>query len=275
MKYLFSLIFTVLILLCGISCQKERSENQVDLTQPQECTFFGDSTLTIISSNKSNGYGVKIFMSKDIILLNLSRGDTINQYIPLGEIPLSLVIDSDIKDLIVNGSFPEDSIGTFVREINIPIEKESLGVGIFFMDVNFDGEEELVVEHPGYNRKYYACFDIVNGIANVTPGILHPMNDEPYNNLVSAISEHNPCSTDFDYQNKTIRIFEQMGCCAHVETWCELVREYEWEKPSVKVVRREIVDHTGDDKGNLIEEIKVYVRENDELVLKEDKKNRL
>lgn len=268
--YLFQYIFASLIIILGtISCRKNQPVNLV-----QETSFFGDSTLTIISSNKSNGYQVKIFQSKDLILLNLTRGDSINQYVPLDMIPESLVYDSDIRDLIWDGVSVGDSIGTYVRDINIPVEKEKLGRGLFFMDVNFDGEEELLVECLGYNRIYFACFDIVNGISNVTPGILHAIDDEPYNNIVSTnypteiVGE---IDTYFDYDNKTIHIFEQMGCCAHVETWCELVADYEWEKPSIKVVRREEIDYTADGR----QLTKIYRRVDGKLVLKEEKEEQI
>ncbi len=73
--------------------------------------------------------------------------------------------------------------------------------------------------------------------------------------------------TYFDYNNKTIHIFEQMGCCSHVETWCELVAENEWDKPSVKVVRMEEIDYTADGR----QLTRIYVREDGKLVLKEEK----
>lgn len=171
--------------------------------------------------------------------MNLSRGDSINQYIALHEIPMSMCMES-ISDL-TSGDKPS-TIGTYIREINIPIEEYLLGVGLFFMDVNFDGEEDLVIEHPGYNRTYYACFDIVHGIATIAPGFLQPMNNEPYNNIVSGYDNY----TEFDSDNKTIHIFKQMGCCSHVETWCEMVKDWDYEKPKLQIVKREEVDYTVD-----------------------------
>ncbi|WP_305156692.1 hypothetical protein [uncultured Muribaculum sp.] len=270
MKLIHYILASIIIPLGAISCKKNQTIDIAGTDVVQEISFFGDSTLTIISSNQPNGYKVKIFQSKDLILLNLTRGDSINQYIPLHMIPQSLVYDSDIRDLIGDGVSVGDSIGTFVREINIKVEKEELGRGLFFMDVNFDGEEELLVEYSGYNRIYFACFDIVNGISNVTPGILHAMNDEPYNNIVSTdyhsdiVGEIN---TYFDYNKKTIHIFEQMGCCSHVETWCELIADYEWEMPAVKVVRREEIDYTADGR----QLTRVHKRVDGKLVLIEEK----
>lgn len=257
----------------GIFACKENNLANSDSDFVQETSFFGDSTLTIVSSNKSNGYTIKIFQSKNLTLMNLSRGDSINQYVPLYSIPTSLIYDSDINDLIW-GESVGDSLGTYVREINIPVEREKLGRGIFFMDVNFDGEDELLIECPGYNRIYFACFDIVNKEATVTPGILQPMDEEPYNNIVSTNYPEDmvgTIDTEFDYSDKSIHIFEQMGCCSHIETWCKLIAEDEWEKPSVKIIRREEVDYAAD--GRIL--TKVYERENGELILKEDKEENL
>lgn len=234
-----------MICLIAESCRDNSNKDDETLTDdisatPGAPTFFGDSTLTIISSNKPNGYSVKFFQTKDLTLVNLSRGDSINQYIALHKIPMSMYMAS-ISDLTY-GDKPR-TIGTYIREINIPIEEYLLGVGLFFMDVNFDGEEELVIEHIGYNRTYYACFDIVHGIATTAPGFLQPMNNEPYNNIVDGYDNY----TVFDSDNKTIHIFEQMGCCSHVETWCEMVKDWDYEKPKIQIVKRKEVDYTADD----------------------------
>ena len=52
--------------------------------------------------------------------------------------------------------------------------------------------------------------------------------------------------TEFDNGKKTIHIFAQMGCCSHIETWCEMVSDYEFDVPKIQVVRREDVDYTAD-----------------------------
>lgn len=78
------------------------------------------------------------------------------------------------------------------------------------MDVNFDGEAELVVAHQGYNRIYYACFDLVNGNQHEPSiGILSPMDEEPYNNIVGGMCGR----TEFDYQ---IRLFISLKIWAAV-----------------------------------------------------------
>lgn len=205
-----------------------------------------------MSSNRSNGYLVKFLQTPQLTLINLSRG-AINRYIALHEIPWNISTPT-----FAELSYLEKPLnfGTYIREFEIPVEKE-LGMGLFFMDVNFDGEEELVIEYKGYNRYYYACFDLIHGSKNVTPGILQPMSEEPYNNFVSFGDSY----TEFDYDNKTIHIFEQMGCCSHVETWCAMVKDSEYSNPKLRIVRKEDVDYTAD--GYVIKTI--YKRVDGEL----------
>lgn len=251
--HVLGIIFLIVLFFGIVSCSisdnsttNNTLKNETSLTE-----FFGDSLLTIVSSNRPNGYLVKIFQTKDLVLLNLTRGDSINQYVTIFYIP------SSVKDAfpdLDDGCYP-DSIGSYIREINIPIVKE-LGSGLFFMDVNFDGEEELVVEHPGYNRMYYDCFDIVHGVANVTPGILHPMKEPPYNDIVSGEFG----STEFDFDKKTIHISESIGCSNHIETWCEMVSDYEFDSPKLQVVKKEEVEIEADDNGEFYRVTTLYKR---------------
>lgn len=128
------------------------------------------------------------------------------------------------------------------------------------MDVNFDGEDELVIEHPGYNRRYFACFDLVHGEPDIAPGILTSIDEAPYNNIVA--SENGCTFTEFDFNKKSIHIFEQLGCCASVETWCEYESANEWWKPKVVVVKK--IRRETNSEGTTV---KTYTRQNDELKL--------
>lgn len=241
--YVLGMILTLVLSLVSCSHSGNNTTDEAVDRKAMAPGFFGDSTITIISSNRPNGYLVKIFQAKDLILLNLSRG-SINRYIAIHEIPFSLAMG--IFDDLVYDGIP-DSIGAYIREMDIPVVKDSPVSGLSFMDVNFDGEEELVISHPGYNRTYYACFDLVNGDVNVTPGILQPMSEPPYNNIVSGFGM---TKTEFDHDKKTIHIFEQTGCCSYVETWCEMVSDHEFDTPRIQVVREEKVYYTADGHEN-------------------------
>ena len=85
---------------------------------------------------------------------------------------------------------------------------------MFFMDVNFDGEEDFIVAHKGYNRTYYACFDLVNGNSSGScPGLLESNNEPPYNNIVSGINVQ-PSYTVFNRQKKDI--YMRLWAVAHI-----------------------------------------------------------
>lgn len=70
-----SYISIALLLTSFSSCTHETNPNA---SISPDTIFFGDSTLTVISSNRPNGYLCKLFKSKDLVLLNLQRGDSIN-----------------------------------------------------------------------------------------------------------------------------------------------------------------------------------------------------
>lgn len=70
-----------------------------------------------------------------------------------------------------------------------------------------------------------------------------------------------------------------MGCCSHVEiwceliadNWCELIADNEWEAPTVKVVRREEINYTGDGRRLT----RGYKRVDGKLVLIDDKEEQI
>ena len=224
-----------LLLYMFASCKNDNFRSNLKNDASANPKFFGDSTLTIVSSNKPNGYSVKIFQTKELTIMKFSRGDSIAQYVALAWIPENLM-ESECTSKLTSGVKP-DRIGTYICEINIPRTRKLIE-GISFMDVNFDGEDDLVISHLGYNRIYYTCFDLINGSGGDYPGFLLPMSDEPYNNIVGGMDGE----TVFDYFHKTIQIFERSGCCASRNTWCELVLDEGYPQPEVKVVRIEEVE---------------------------------
>ncbi len=170
-----------------------------------ELSFFGDSAAVLIAKTLQNGYKVSIIHNKQLALIHFERGDSISQYCAIHKLPFDLV------------QYEEDSIGIFQVDLNFPILKlDTLGGSkhapdMFFMDVNFDGEEEFIVAHEGYNRTYYACFDLVNGNRyGSCPGLLESNNVPPYNNIVSGIDVQ-PSYPEFDRQKQEIYISETIG----------------------------------------------------------------
>ena len=104
-----------------------------------ESSFFGDSTAVLIANTLQNGYKVSIIHNKQLALIHFERGDSISQYCAIHKLPFDLV------------KYEVDSIGIFQVDLNIPtIKLDTLGGSkhapdMFFMDVNFDGEEEFII----------------------------------------------------------------------------------------------------------------------------------
>lgn len=112
------------------------------------------------------------------------------------------------------------------------------------MDVNFDGEEELVVAYPGYNRICYRCYDLINVPETLLNGFSEPISQEPYNNLVMSAYEDYPCAeTIFDYDNKTITIDESIGIGYNIKTIASYYKP-EYGNPYVRVTCREECETT-------------------------------
>ena len=214
-------LFVILSLLTSLilsdsSCEKGNTGKTKNMELSKcEKAFFGDSIAVFMLNKPQNGYRISFIHSKQLDLMHFERGDSISQYCAIHKLPYELRY------------YEEDSVGVFYVDIDFPILKlDTIGgtkdtPDMFFMDMNFDDEEEFVVKHDGYNRFYYACFDLVKGNwESSCPGILESTNTPPYNNIVSGIVEQ-PSYTVFDHKKKTIYVYETMGCCSYYETWAK------------------------------------------------------
>lgn len=199
-----------------------------------EISFWGDSATIFISNGLHNGYKISILKNNELCLMHFERGDSISRYCAVHALPYDFW-------------HYEDSIGVYKMDMNFPVLKvDTLGTleysnpEMFFMDVNFDGEEEFVIEHQGYNRKYYACFDLVKGNNKGScPGLLESMQDEPFNNIVGT-NCYVPCYTIFDRKKKEIYIYETFVNWGYSETWAKRF-EGMFDFGKIKVTKR--VEH--------------------------------
>ena len=208
-----SVLPTLFVLIIMGSCNNKEPDNlsEVGDIPTRINPFWGDSSTVFVAKESQNGYRISILNNKELCLFHFERGDSINRYLAIHELPIECRLF-------------EDSVGVFTVNVRFPVCKldtlDGTCPSMFFMDVNFDGEEDFVVVHQGYNREYYACFDLVKGNRNGScPGLLESNNEPPYNNLVGGGYGHN--YTAFDYKNKEIYIYESLGCCAHRETWAK------------------------------------------------------
>ena len=224
MRTSFFTIFS-LVYLSVLGCQHGTSNDSNGI--PEELkAFWGDSTAVIVAKNPQNGYRISIINNKDLTLAHFERGDSISVYCSLDWLPLCA------RDY-------ENKTGVFDVDIDIPVVRvDTLGgrktpkSDVFFMDVNFDGQEEFVQGYEANGWVGYNCYDIVNGRA----GVLNPIEDEPI----------------FDYQKMEIFIHHGSGCCAYRNIWSKYFDGDSLDTPlRVKVVREEY--HQFDAEGETIE----------------------
>lgn len=235
------------------------AEKQIEHDSPEKNTndaFWGDSTLTITAKNLVNGYKFSMFHTQDNqTFFRFQKDNSIDRIFAVHTIPVGLM------EFV-------GKVGSYVADIDFPVVKnDTLGIDgfdMFFQDVNFDGKEDFIIQHEGYNRYYYAVFDIENGNSNgSSPGLLEAVNTLPYNNLVSGTGAEG--FTVLDYKNKKIYIEEQIGCCTMYTTLAKYV-EGEFGKSVVKVIEE---TRTGNNMGREVKEI--YRLVNDTLKLVETK----
>ena len=241
---------TILLSTALTSCKQEKQEKQEKQDtsdKPAECCFFENPVAVLTGAKPVNGYDISILVpEKGPILCHFTRGDSIDQYFTIHELPMELESYHGRSGVFqVDMPFPtvkEDTLGHSVEE------------EMFFQDVNFDGQEEFIVRHEGYNRIYFATFDLVQGnLEGTSPGLLEATNSRPYNNLVEGDGH----LTLLDYKNKTLRVEEQIGCCVRIFTHSEC------EEPG-KVKMGSKQEFIGSDSGEVVLE---YMNIDDTLKL--------
>lgn len=244
------------------------------IVEKESTNFWGHGTRTLLSSNFPNGYKVAVFYKEkdNLCIWHFQRGDSIDRYIAGHELPWTLrsgcgsALHDDVLDKFYD---PVDT--TLVLPFDIPIVKQlkmnAADGDICFMDVNFDGHEEFIIAHSGYNLTHYACFDLVNGEDighNVCPGFLESLRGV-FGQLVGGYYGE----TEFDHEKKIIHIKERLGCCKTVETWAKPIYDtYNSGKVKVfKEIRKEFW-------GNGEEHVRTYQLVNDTLKLVSHEINR-
>ena len=243
------ILIVVVSILTGhffVGCSPDNNRATIVSLDKCDLSFFGDSVAVFIGNELQNGYRVSIIHNSQLALIHFERGDSISQYCAIHKLPSYLE------------KYEEDSIGVYYVNLEIPVlELDTIDGSenipdMFYMDMNFDGEEEFVVAHEGYNRTYYACFDLVNGnYMSSCPGLLESIREEPYNNIVSGIIEQ-PSYTAFDRKNKEIYIYETVGCCAIYETWAKLIEGNDYgNEAKVRIVKRKVYEWGADGKEHI------------------------
>lgn len=218
------------LLTCAVLSCFQSDKNRISNLPDSAAAFWGDSAAIFIVKNPQNGYRISILNNKEMALAHFERGDSISRYAFLERLPDCL------------SDYEEGITGIFDVDINIPVVKvDTLGGSktpksdIFFMDVNFDGEEELLQAISGNGWVGYTCYNLVHGF-----GQLGPMLDEPFNLISYGIEPMQDGYTVFNHNKREIFIHHGSGCCMYYNTWAKYIKgDSLGHQPCVKVVREE------------------------------------
>ncbi len=196
-------------------------------------SFFGGSTYVFISKDRPNGYEISILKSGNLCIWHFKKGEDIDHYIATHNMPRFL--ESELYCYLEEYNYPVNKDINVVYYTNfseyIPIKDDIAEVIEFaFVDVNFDGKEEFVVEYDTFFlwNHYYACFDLETGYNKEYPGFLSPMRGEVYGNLANGSRSR----TTIDHAKEEIHIISKIGNSDIVET---IAKKIDYE---VKIVER-------------------------------------
>ena len=246
----------LLLMVCVfVGCSHPRLNKVADLSG-NICSFWGDSAVVLQVKKPQNGYQVSFISNKDLILAHFKRDDSISSYCALDWLPDTLK------------SYQDAVPGVYAVDLDIPVIKvDTLGGSkipksdIFFMDVNFDGNEEFMQSYMGNGWLGYNCYDLIKGRSNACPGLTETMQEEPYCRFSSGMNLAYDNYVAFDYEKKEIFVLTTYGCCAHTDTWAKYFEGDSLGNSScVKVIKQE---HHSFDNGT--ETIETYALQNDTL----------
>lgn len=239
----------LILLTCAIFSCSQSDNNRISDLPDNAAAFWGDSATIFIAKNLQNGYRISIIHNKELTLAHFERGDSISRYISIEELPFECRY--------------KDNPGVYSLDIDFPIIKvDTLNYNcppMFFMDMNFDNQEEFVQSFEGNGWIVFSCFDLCKG-ATID---FNPIQEAPYDYMPFGISPYQSGYTIFDYQNREIYITYASGCCTRYNIWAKYFDgDHLGNESCVKVVKKECHDYYSG-----YEEIKTYELKDNELKL--------
>lgn len=245
-------VLTVFLACQIMSCRHTQSNLSKGISE-----FWGDSTAFYFFTKPQNGYKISIAHNANITMLHFERGDSFSCYCAIDLLPESIKESTTEADCIftIDSDIPVVKVDT-LDDKHIP---ES---DVFFMDVNFDGEEEFVQAIRGNGWVDYTCYDLVNGIyESLSPGVVPAMEQPPYDIFSTGIEPMQSGYVAFNHDKKEIFVHHGSGCCAFTDTWAKYFEgDSLGNQSSIKVVREEY--HSFDGQSETIE---TYALQNDTL----------
>ncbi len=277
-KVILILFLTILVAACNstkqdnnsLSSTESRSEadsliniffgNDTSIINSLGQNLYGNNIYLLFSKDRPNGYEISIYYrdnyaSDDLFIWHFKKGEDLNCYIKTHAIPRDLETELYIYH---ENNYPVNQDVKMIFYTNfsehIPI-KQDVEWYFAFVDVDFDGEEEFVVEHDAYYlyNHYYACFDLDDSNKTAYRGFLSPMNDGPYNYLTQGTRGR----TKIDHEKKEIHIIKTSGNAYITETLAKKIGN------KVKIVEQiEYVNHSHSSEKSKT----TYKLQNDSLI---------
>lgn len=238
------------LLTCVVLSCSQFDKNRISDLPESAAAFWGDSATIFIAKNPQNGYRISIIHNKELTLAHFERGDSISCYLSIEELPFEC-------------RTYQDNPGVYSLDIDFPIIKvDTLNdkcPPMFFMDMNFDNQEEFVQTTTGNGFIVFSCFDLCKGAAID----FYPIQEAPYDFMPFGISPYQSGYTIFDYQNREIYITYASGCCTRYNLWAKYFDgDHLGHQSCVKVVKKECHDfYSG------YEKIETYELKDNELKL--------
>lgn len=216
----------LILLTCAIFSCSQSDKTRISDLPDSAAAFWGDSATIFIAKNLQNGYRISIIHNKELTLAHFERGDSISRYISIEELPFECRY--------------KDNPGVYSLDIDFPIIKvDTLNdkcPPMFFMDMNFDNQEEFVQSITGNGWIVFSCFDLCKG-ATID---FNPIQEAPYDYMPFGISPYQSGYTIFDYQKREIYITYASGCCSQYNSWAKYIDgDSLGHQPCVKVVKEE------------------------------------
>lgn len=212
-KLLTSLLFTT-ILMSSCNAKSEKSETnqqqKIEQTESVESDF-----LKITYNQKVNGYDVNVIWKPKTIRYDNAVGPAILEF-KNGESEFTITnnyfaLPTETVDLRINENkvvgINKNNISLDYNEPNIGNESfESIDVPFVFMDLDFDGNKELIITKANQGQRFGDAYDAYSfEYGELEPDLYQITNQEPFSEI--------DFMTKLDKENKELVLYGSGGIC--------------------------------------------------------------
>lgn len=217
--YRWQWILLIIIYFCPLSCKEQTDITAVNKTTltayPKNFEIFDNNDVCFIKyRNKINGFDVKVAVRP----FSYSKGSI------RGNAEIAFMVKDDCYMYFRTNHFRIDSLNlTHIANGDIieldykypnidkskPIKFEAFGsLPFFFLDVDFDGKDELILKHANMGQRQYNAYEAV--------GLVYDFGTASYDYLYDSMRGVAPFSSfddlsEIDYNKKEISTFGYGG----------------------------------------------------------------